>query len=83
MEPSLAINRSVMREHYDAIVEFSGLYDFMDTPLKNFSSGMLARLAFSIMTFRTPGIFCAWMKFCLSVILVFKEKCRERDRGAA
>lgn len=73
----LGYNRSVMREHYDAIVEFSGLYDFMDTPLKNFSSGMLARLAFSIMTFRTPDLLI--VDEVLSVgDFVFKEKCRER-----
>ena len=33
---------------YDDIVEFSGLHDFMDTAIKNYSSGMYARLAFAV-----------------------------------
>lgn len=73
----LGYNRSIMREHYDEIVEFSGLHDFMDTPLKNFSSGMLARLGFSVMTFGTPDILI--VDEVLSVgDFVFKAKCRER-----
>lgn len=73
----LGHKRSVMREHYEEIVEFSGLRDFMDTPLKNFSSGMLARLGFSVMTFGTPDILI--VDEVLSVgDFVFKAKCRER-----
>ena len=73
----LGYNRSIMREHYDEIVEFSGLHDFMDTPLKNFSSGMLARLGFSVMTFGTPNLLI--VDEVLSVgDFVFKAKCRER-----
>lgn len=73
----LGYNRSIMREHYDEIVEFSGLHDFMDTPLKNFSSGMLARLGFSVMTFGTPDLLI--VDEVLSVgDFVFKAKCRER-----
>lgn len=73
----LGHKRSVMREHYEEIVEFSGLRDFMDTPLKNFSSGMLARLGFSVMTFGTPDILI--VDEVLSVgDFVFKAKCRDR-----
>ncbi len=73
----LGYNRSVMREHYDEIVEFSGLHDFMDTPLKNFSSGMLARLAFSVMTFGTPDLLIVDEVLAVGDFL-FKAKCRER-----
>ena len=45
-----------MEKHYEDIVEFSELRDFMDVPIKNFSSGMLARLAFAIATIGTPDI---------------------------
>lgn len=73
----LGYNRNIMREHYDEIVEFSGLHEFMDTPLKNFSSGMLARLAFSIMTFGTPDLLI--VDEVLSVgDFAFQEKCKER-----
>ena len=41
---------------YDEIVAFSGLDMFIDTPLRNYSSGMLARLAFSIATVVNPEI---------------------------
>lgn len=73
----LGHSRGVMREHYEEIVEFSGLHDFMNVPLKNFSSGMLARLAFSVMTFGTPDLLI--VDEVLSVgDFVFQEKCRQR-----
>ena len=48
--------RSVMQEAYDSIVEFAELREFMDVPVKNFSSGMNSRLAFSIATIGKPDI---------------------------
>lgn len=44
----LGYSKKQMKEKYNRIVEFSELKNFMQTPLKNFSSGMLARLGFSI-----------------------------------
>ena len=41
----LGYSHEEMETHYQDIVDFSELHDFMDVPLKNFSSGMLARLA--------------------------------------
>lgn len=38
------------RERYPAVIEFAGLEDFTDVKLKNYSSGMLVRLGFSLMT---------------------------------
>lgn len=83
----LGYNRRVMREHYEEIVEFSGLREFMDVPLKNYSSGMLARLAFSVMTFGTPDLLI--VDEVLSVgDFTFQEKCKKRiqqmrEKGAA
>ena len=52
----LGHSRKEMLEYYDDIVEFSELQDFMDVPVKNFSSGMLSRLAFAIATIGKPDI---------------------------
>lgn len=46
----LGHSRKVMEQHFDEIVEFSELKNFIDVPIKNFSSGMIARLGFSIAT---------------------------------
>ena len=44
----LGLSRSFLQEKYDEIVKFAELEKFMDMPLKNYSSGMQVRLAFSI-----------------------------------
>ena len=46
----LGFDRDYMNEHFESIIEFSELRDFIDVPVKNFSSGMIARLGFSIAT---------------------------------
>lgn len=46
----LGHNRAFMNEHYKEIMDFAELWDFENVPVKNFSSGMLARLGFSIAT---------------------------------
>lgn len=52
----LGYPRSFIKEKYDEIVEFSELGDFINVPLKNYSSGMKARLGFSIATIVEPEI---------------------------
>lgn len=52
----LGYTRRFLEEKFDEIVEFSELEDFIDVPLKNYSSGMKARLAFSIATMVEPEI---------------------------
>ncbi|HOY38238.1 MAG TPA: ABC transporter ATP-binding protein [Bacteroidales bacterium] len=44
----LGIPRSIIAERFNEIVEFAGVHDFIDTPVKHFSSGMYLRLAFSV-----------------------------------
>lgn len=52
----LGYSREFMESKYDEIVEFSGLEDFIDVPVKNYSSGMVSRLGFSISTVVHPQI---------------------------
>lgn len=73
----LGYSRKEMTEFYDGIVDFSELQDFMNVPIKNFSSGMLARLAFAIATIGTPDILI--VDEVLSVgDFRFQEKCEKR-----
>lgn len=73
----LGHSRDVMEQHYEDIVEFSELREFMDVPVKNYSSGMVSRLAFAIATIGTPDILI--VDEVLSVgDFRFQKKCEER-----
>jgi len=50
------IPRKVIRENFDRIVDFSELRNFINSPVKNYSSGMFLRLAFSMVIFFKPDI---------------------------
>lgn len=52
----LGYSKQFIESKFDEIVEFSELKDFLDVPVKNFSSGMTAKLAFSIATVVNPEI---------------------------
>lgn len=52
----LGYSEQFLKEKYDQIVEFSEIGEFIDIPLRNYSSGMIARLAFSIATVVEPEI---------------------------
>jgi ABC-2 type transport system ATP-binding protein len=52
----LGYSKSFLESKYDEILEFSGLKQFIDTPIRNYSSGMMMRLAFSIATVVHPEI---------------------------
>lgn len=52
----MGYSRELIDSKFDEIVEFSELKDFLDVPVQNFSSGMTARLAFSIATIVDPEI---------------------------
>src|ERR1039458_7469700 len=52
----LGLSRKRTEEYFDTIVEFSGIGDFIDEPLRTFSSGMVMRLAFSVAVHVDPDI---------------------------
>lgn len=52
----LGYSKEFIDNKFNDIVEFSELQDFLDAPVRNFSSGMIARLAFSIATIVDPEI---------------------------
>ena len=73
----LGHSRAFMREHYDEIVAFSELADFLDMPIKNYSTGMQARMAFSVATVVKPEILI--VDEALSVgDAAFQRKCANR-----
>lgn len=73
----LGHSKKYMEEHFDEIVDFAELWDFLDTPIKNFSSGMKARLGFAVATMVAPDIL-----ICDEVLAVgdflFQQKCINR-----
>ena len=73
----LGYSRKEMEHYYDDIVEFSELKDFMDVPIKNFSSGMISRIAFAIATIGKPDVLI--VDEVLSVgDFRFQKKCEDR-----
>ncbi len=52
----LGMKRSEINDQFDQIVDFSGVEQFLDTPLKHFSSGMQLRLAFAVAAHLNPEI---------------------------
>ena len=52
----LGMRKQEIAKHFDAIVEFSGVEKFIDTPLKRYSSGMQLRLAFAVAAHLEPEV---------------------------
>ena len=73
----LGHSEKYMKEHFDEIVDFAELWDFLDSPIKNYSSGMKARLGFAVATTVKPQI------LIVDEILAvgdykFRKKCEKR-----
>lgn len=73
----LGFNRAFMNEHFDDIVEFAELQEFLDVPLKNFSSGMTARLGFAIATMVRTDILIVDEVLAVGDVR-FQEKCKHK-----
>lgn len=73
----LGYKKKFMRQHFDEIIAFAELEDFVDVPLKNFSSGMSARLGFSIATIVKPDILIVDEVLAVGDAQ-FQQKCKKR-----
>lgn len=72
-------SREMMNEKFDEIIDFAELHDFVDVAVKNFSSGMVARLGFAIATITHPDILIVDEILAVGDFL-FQQKCEERIR---
>ena len=76
----LGMPRAEVRQKFDEIVDFAGIRDFLDTPIKRYSSGMHARLGFAIAAHVDPQVLL--VDEVLSVgDRVFRAKCMEKMRA--
>lgn len=76
----LGLTQEYINSHMADIIEFSGVSDYIDAPIKVYSSGMLVRLAFSVATLRRPDLLI--VDEALSVgDAVFQRKCFQRIRS--
>ena len=73
----LGFSKKFMDDHFQEIVDFSELHNFLDVPLKNYSSGMVARIAFAIATATKPDILIADEILAVGDY-AFQEKCEKR-----
>ena len=73
----LGFSPKYLDEKFDEIVEFSELQNFLDVPLKNYSSGMVARIGFAIATITKPDILIADEVLSVGDFL-FQQKCEKR-----
>lgn len=73
----LGYSKKFMDGKFDDIVDFSEMREFLDVPMKNYSSGMVARIGFAIATVTTPDILI--VDEILSVgDFLFQKKCEDR-----
>lgn len=73
----LGFDRKFIKEKYDEILDFAELRDFENVAIKNFSSGMIARLGFAIATLVKPDILIVDEILAVGDYL-FQQKCEKR-----
>lgn len=73
----LGYTKKFIDDNFDAIIDFAEVHDFIDMPLKNYSSGMVARVAFAIATVTVPDILVVDETLSVGDFL-FQEKCERR-----
>ena len=80
----IGLKKDHINKAFDSIVDFSGLSQFLDTPIKRYSSGMLARLGFSVTVHLDPDILLidevlsvgdfVFQTKCLNKMIEYKER---------
>lgn len=73
----LGYNKNFIDERFDDIVDFAEVRGFLDMPMKNYSSGMVARVAFAIATATIPDILVVDEALSVGDFL-FQQKCEAR-----
>lgn len=73
----LGHSKKFLDEQLDEIIEFAELRDFMEMPIKNYSSGMVARIAFAIATITEPDLLIVDEVLSVGDFL-FQQKCEGR-----
>lgn len=73
----LGHDRKFMDEHFKSIIDFAELWDFVDVPVKNYSSGMVARLGFAIATAIKADVLIVDEVLAVGDFR-FQEKCKKR-----
>lgn len=73
----LGHDRKFMEEHFKSIIDFAELWDFVDVPVKNYSSGMVARLGFAIATEIRADVLIVDEVLAVGDFR-FQEKCKKR-----
>ena len=73
----LGYSKPFIKQHFDEIVDFAEVKDFLDMPMKNYSSGMVARVAFAIATVIIPDILIVDETLSVGDVF-FQEKCERR-----
>ena len=75
----LGHSHDFIRSRFDEIVAFSEMAEFIDVPMKNYSSGMVARIGFAVATLTSPEILIVDEILAVGDYL-FQEKCEKRIR---
>ena len=73
----LGHSKKFLDEHIDEIIDFAELHDFMEMPIKNYSSGMVARIAFAIATVTEPDLLIVDEVLSVGDFL-FQQKCEDK-----
>lgn len=76
----LGHSEAFMKEHFNEIIDFAELWDFLDMPIKNYSSGIAARLGFAVATMTRPDILIVDEVLAVGDY-EFQEKCKMRMKS--